>query len=72
MKAGPMAKPPWVSHTQAVERAIRQLCDAAQKVRGQEGRDGRVLAQVEGRRMAPKKNTKAELATMANYKKPGQ
>ena len=70
MKAGPMAKPPWVSHTQAVERAIRQVCDAAKKVRGQEGRDGRVLAQVEGRKLLAKKNTKADLATsLGSYKK---
>ena len=73
MEDAPMQKPTWVSNTQAVERAIKSLTEAGHCVRGAEGRDGRVLAQMEGRKHLPRRiNTKADLQTLKNIKKKGQ
>ena len=73
MEDAPMQKPTWVSNTQAVERAIKSLTEAGHCVRGAEGRDGRVLAQMEGRKYLSRRiNTKADLQTLKNIKKKGQ
>ena len=73
MEVAPMEKPTWVSNTQAVERAIKSLTEAGHCVRGAEGRDGRVLAQIEGRKYLPRvNNTKAHMQSLTNIKKQGQ
>ena len=59
----PMEVPDWPCHTQAVERAIRDLIKAGQHVKGEEARDGWLLAQAAGRQMLPRNKTKADFAS---------
>ena len=59
-----MEVPDWPCHTQAVERAIRDLIKAGQHVKGEEARDGWLLAQAAGRQMLPRNKTKADFASL--------
>ena len=59
----PMEVPAWVSNTQKVEKAIADLNEAGKHVRGEEGRDGLLLAYAEGRKVLPEHKTKADYAS---------
>ena len=60
--------PAWPSNTTAVERAIRCVKEAGKHVRGADARDGRVLNQMEARRLVPKKHSKCDFAPLATAK----
>ena len=60
----PMIVPAWPCNTQAVEKAIADLNEAASHVMGEEGRDGLLHSYAEGQRVLPKHGTKRDYDTM--------
>ena len=56
--------PPYPSHTQSVERVIREITDVSARCVGQEKRHGMLLARYSGRKAMPKANTKREMEGM--------
>ncbi|KAK3926428.1 Inner tegument protein [Frankliniella fusca] len=57
--AGPLEVPPLPCHTQAVERYVREVTLAAEKVVGEERRDGLIRTKILVRKAMPKFKTKA-------------
>ena len=58
--------PPYPSHTQSVERVIREITDVSAKCLGQEKRHGTLLARYSGRKAMPKANTKRDMESMVS------
>ena len=56
--------PPYPSHTQSVERVIREITDVSAKCVGQEKRHGMLLARYSGRKAMPKAETKRDMESM--------
>ena len=58
--------PPYPSHTQSVERVIREMTDVSARCVGQEKRHGTLLARYSGRKAMPKANTKRDMEGMVS------
>ena len=52
--------PRFPCHTQAVERCVKLITQASATVCGQKARDGFIRSRLEGRRITPTFNTKAQ------------
>ena len=58
------------SHTQAVERFVREMTDVSQRVAGAEAGDGFIRARMASRAQNKKANTKSDFTLMAPSKSP--
>jgi len=56
----PLVVPKWYNHTQAVERAIKVMCEASAAVTGPEERDGFIRQRLFARKMMPNMNSKKD------------
>ena len=56
--------PPFPSHTQSVERLVREVTDACGLISGHERRDGFIRARMASRKKAPKSETKRDFALL--------
>lgn len=51
-------------HTQAVERGVKLVTEAAKKVCGENARDGFIRSRLESRKLMPKFDTKSDFMSM--------
>ena len=61
-----MTVTPYYSHTQSIERAIKNVTNASSRVYGIEGCRGYIRSQILSRRVHDKCDTKADLVKMLN------
>src|SRR6218665_3330585 len=57
----PMQVPPWPCHAQPIERHVKQVTEAAEKVHTQEKREGYIRGQDESRQLMAKNDSKQDL-----------
>ena len=62
VKSAPLDLPEYPVHAQAVERAVREVTEAAAAVQGEEARHGFVTAALKHRRRMPVFNSKRDFA----------
>ena len=70
LRETPLQVPRFPSHTQAVERFVREMTDVSQRVAGAEARDGFIRARMASRAQYKKANTKRDFTLMAASKSP--
>ena len=63
----PMQVPAWSSHTQAVERCIKLVTDAAATVFGHEQREGYIKAQQLSRKLMRRNNSKKDVVKLLDF-----
>ena len=63
----PLQVPAWSSHTQAVERCVKLVTDAAATVFGLEKREGHIKAQQLSRKMMQRNNSKKDFARLLDF-----
>ena len=56
--------PPFPTHTQSVERLVREMTVACGKIAGHDERDGFIRARMESREQAPNSETKRDFAML--------
>ena len=64
----PLTLPPYRSHTQSVERAVKLVTDASGKVYGLAAAQGYIRSKISSRQLYKKCDTKKELVKMLNKK----
>ena len=60
----PLELPPFPSHTQSVERLVREVTDACGLISGHDRRDGFIRARMASRKKAPKSEIKRDFALL--------
>ena len=63
ISAAPLQIPAYPVHTQAVERAVRDVTEASSRVVGEEARHGRITACIKHRKIIPVFNSKRDVPT---------
>ena len=64
----PLVVPPYPVHTQAVERAVRVVTEACERVQGEEARHGFIMARIKHRKMLPSVNKKQDFRALLTPK----